>query len=106
MSETGQTPTTEELIVSAYKRGFQWCIENNADAEYVSKAARDYADKTMTLAGLHAHPSVRHGKLEGALRKIQQVADECAARQFASISRVTQIQEVARAALAELEKSQ
>lgn len=45
MSEAGQDP----LIVAAYVRGFDWCIENgfqetSNDRSMVNKAARDYAD--------------------------------------------------------------
>lgn len=32
-------------LVAAYKRGFEWCVENGEDREYLAKAAHDYADK-------------------------------------------------------------
>lgn len=50
----------EELLVAAYKRGFQWGVEHDGDpvaAAHVGKAARDYADYTM-----HA-PASEAGKL-------------------------------------------
>jgi hypothetical protein len=41
----------EAEIVAAYKRGFEWCVENGPDREYLNKAARDYADKAMSVEG-------------------------------------------------------
>ena len=37
----------EKYIVDAYKRGAAWIKENPDDAEFLEKAARDYADKTI-----------------------------------------------------------
>lgn len=41
----------ETMLEAAYRRGCTWCVETWDDqnaVEYVGKAARDYADKTIT----------------------------------------------------------
>jgi len=38
----------EALIVAAYERGAEWANENVGSGEFLSKAARDYADATMS----------------------------------------------------------
>jgi hypothetical protein len=38
----------EDIIVAAYKRGAEWTRINPDSAEYVGKAARDYADRIMS----------------------------------------------------------
>ncbi|WP_139247696.1 hypothetical protein [Hyphomicrobium sp. CS1GBMeth3] len=46
----------EDMLVAAYRRGCEWCIENgviNKDDptfEYVAKAGRDYADKALSAS--------------------------------------------------------
>lgn len=43
----------ETMLEAAYRRGHQWGIENIGDPfklDYLWKAARDYADKTITEA--------------------------------------------------------
>ena len=53
-SQGGGIP--EAMLVAAYKRGCQWCIENgvinNEDPTltYIDKAAHDYADKVLAAA--------------------------------------------------------
>ena len=38
----------EALIVAAYERGAEWANDNVGSGEFLSKAARDYADATMS----------------------------------------------------------
>jgi hypothetical protein len=58
MEMAGQDP----LIVAAYTRGFDWCIENGFqetanDRSMVNKAARDYADYITSTMLLPAKPT-------------------------------------------------
>ncbi len=38
----------EEMLIDAYKRGFNWCTDNGVNPEFLNKAACDYADATLT----------------------------------------------------------
>jgi hypothetical protein len=42
----------ESVIVAAYKRGFDWAVENGTDKvylrTYLAKAAHDFADKMLS----------------------------------------------------------
>lgn len=42
--------TTEEMVIAAYKRGFQWGRENVGMDSYLDKAAYDYADATLSAS--------------------------------------------------------
>jgi hypothetical protein len=51
MSETPNITLNEHqlmgLLADAYERGFNWS-DDNGDRDYLSKAALDYADKTVS----------------------------------------------------------
>lgn len=57
-SQGGAVP--EAMLVAAYKRGFEWCIENGPDRDYINKAALDYADATLS-AQTHVSRSTPEG---------------------------------------------
>lgn len=40
----------ETLLEAAYRRGASWIMDNAASPEFIGKAARDYADKSITEA--------------------------------------------------------
>jgi hypothetical protein len=40
----------EAMLEAAYKRGAGWTWENPDSEQFICKAARDYADKTITEA--------------------------------------------------------
>lgn len=68
----GDTMTTEEMIVDAYKRGFTWGVESGGAETYLDKAAWDYADKTLSAAPVPpSEPVAWRMPLQGAKGKYQ-----------------------------------
>jgi len=84
---------TEQMLVDAYVRGIEWADENPFDLEYGVKAARDYADKTLSLKATpaswgevteemvdaamnaHKHPSFSRKHMRAALRAVITLQD-------------------------------
>ena len=94
MSETGQSPVAWARF--AENGNIQlWTAD--------PKRALHEGMNGLALTPLYAHPSVMHGKLEDALREIDgyEVVAETS-----MVNQLFRLKNIARAALAELEKSQ
>lgn len=79
----------EDIIVDAYKRGYDWCVKNMGDPDasaYLGKAARDYADFTMNaevkatliVTSVNGIDAVKEEnlRLREELRKIDEMTSE------------------------------
>lgn len=99
-----RTADLEDLIVAAYKRGVKWGEQNPDSIEYQNKAARDYADFTISTddgAAYIVKAANGYTKAIEAFKKIAN-ADVCVDTERARDDAYAMMIRVARAVLSDL----